>query len=53
MGNNRLLRAIATSLPSSRSAMLDLPGCGERMFDKVGHLYLEVVEAFVGGPEHS
>ncbi|MEE2828693.1 MAG: ATP-dependent DNA helicase RecQ [Myxococcota bacterium] len=53
MGNNRLLRAIAKSLPESRGAMLELPGCGERMFDKVGHLYLEVVQAFASNSEGS
>jgi ATP-dependent DNA helicase RecQ len=50
MGTNRLLRAIADARPISRSLMLQLPGCGERMFDKVGRHYLDVVKVF--GEEH-
>jgi len=46
MGTNRLLRAIADARPISRSLMLELPGCGERMFDKVGSHYLDVVKVF-------
>ena len=46
MGTNRLLRAIADARPVSRSLMLELPGCGERMFDKVGSHYLDVVKLF-------
>jgi len=46
MGGNRLLRAIARERPADRSAMLALPGCGEKMFDKAGRHFLEVVQAF-------
>lgn len=49
MGTNRLLRAIADARPVSRSLMLELPGCGERMFDKVGSHYLDVVKLFTAG----
>ena len=48
MGTNRLLRAIADARPISRNLMLELPGCGERMFDKVGQHYLDVVKVFSG-----
>ena len=51
MGTNRLLRAIAEARPGDRGAMLELPGCGERMFDKVGRHYLGVVEVFEGSGE--
>lgn len=46
MGGNRLLREIARSRPGSRTEMLALNGCGERMYDKVGKHFLEVVQAF-------
>jgi ATP-dependent DNA helicase RecQ len=46
MGGNRLLREIARAMPTTKAEMLALPGCGERMFDKVGHAYVEVIEAF-------
>ena len=48
MGGNRLLREIARSRPASKAEMMALKGCGERMFDKVGRHFLEVVEAFDG-----
>jgi ATP-dependent DNA helicase RecQ len=48
MGGNRLLREIAKQRPGSRTEMLALKGCGERMFDKVGKSFLEVVQAFSG-----
>ena len=50
MGTNRLLRAIADARPLDRALMLELPGCGERMFDKVGQHYLEVVRVFSESP---
>ncbi len=46
MGSNRLLREIARNLPADRAEMLALNGCGERMFDKIGQPFLDVVEAF-------
>lgn len=46
MGSNDLLRAIARERPEDRNGMLALKGMGERMFDKVGRAYLDVVEAF-------
>ena len=46
MGTNRLLRAIADARPANRTLMLELPGCGERMFDKAGRHYLDVVKVF-------
>ena len=49
MGTNRLLREIATNRPGSRGEMLSLHGMGEKMFDKVGQTFLEVVEAFAPG----
>ena len=48
MGGNRLLREIARARPPDRTAMLALNGCGERMFDKAGKHFLEVVQAFAG-----
>ena len=48
MGGNRLLREIARERPGSRSEMLELKGCGERMYDKVGQHFLAVVQAFGG-----
>jgi len=50
MGSNDLLREIARSRPSDRNEMLRLKGMGERMFEKVGRPFLEVVEAFGGEP---
>ena len=49
MGGNKLLRTIAQSRPDNRSAMIALHGMGEKMWDKVGRHYLEVVQAF--GPQ--
>ncbi len=46
MGGNRLLREIARQRPANRAEMLDLKGCGERMYDKVGQQFLAVVQAF-------
>jgi ATP-dependent DNA helicase RecQ len=46
MGGNRLLRQIALERPSTRSEMMELKGCGEKMFDKVGRHFLEVVQGF-------
>ncbi len=46
MGGNRLLRAIAQNPPADRAAMIALHGMGEKMWDKVGRHYLEVVQAF-------
>ncbi len=48
MGSNDLLREIARTRPSDRNAMLALKGMGERMFQKVGPAYLDVVDAFSG-----
>ena len=50
MGGNKLLRAIAQNPPSDRSTMIALHGMGEKMWDKVGRHYLEVVQAFAPGP---
>ena len=47
MGGNRLLREIAVSRPQTRAEMLEMPGMGERMWDKVGEHYLAVVKAFL------
>ncbi len=46
MGGNKLLRAIASERPTARSEMMSMHGMGELMWDKVGHHYLEVVQAF-------
>jgi ATP-dependent DNA helicase RecQ len=46
MGGNRLLREIARERPSSRAEMMELNGCGEKMYDKVGQHFLAVVAAF-------
>jgi ATP-dependent DNA helicase RecQ len=46
MGGNRLLREIAAARPASKGEMMALKGCGEKMFDKVGRHFLEVLEAF-------
>ena len=50
MGSNALLRDIARARPSDRSSLLALKGMGERMFEKVGQPYLDVVEAFADEP---
>jgi ATP-dependent DNA helicase RecQ len=50
MGSNDLLREIARTRPTDRSAMLALKGMGERMFEKVGRPYLDVVDAFASEP---
>ncbi|MCO4773421.1 MAG: RecQ family ATP-dependent DNA helicase [Deltaproteobacteria bacterium] len=49
MGGNKLLREIASARPSARNDMMAMHGMGEVMWDRVGHHYLEVVQAF--GPE--
>ena len=46
LGSNRLLRGIAIHKPRDRQAMLELPGMGDRLFDRVGRQFLNVVEAF-------
>ncbi len=46
MGGNRLLREIARARPASKAEMMALKGCGEKMYDKVGCRFLEVIEAF-------
>ena len=46
MGGNKLLRSIAQNKPTNRSGMIALHGMGEKMWDKVGRHYLEVVQAF-------
>ena len=50
MGSNDLLREIARTRPSDRNEMLRLKGMGERMFEKVGRPFLDVVDAFGGEP---
>jgi ATP-dependent DNA helicase RecQ len=49
MGGNKLLRAIAQQRPTNRSSMIAMHGMGEKMWDKVGRHYVEVVQAF--GPD--
>ena len=51
MGGNKLLRSIAQSRPADRSGMVALHGMGEKMWDKVGRHYLEVVQAFAPGAQ--
>jgi ATP-dependent DNA helicase RecQ len=45
-GGNRLLEEIARSRPGSRDEMLELPGMGERMFERAGRAYLDAVTGF-------
>jgi ATP-dependent DNA helicase RecQ len=50
LGSNNLLREIARSRPTDRAELLQLRGMGERMFEKIGQPFLEVVEAFSEAP---
>tara|TARA_B100000029_G_scaffold248798_1_gene245570 strand:- start:787 stop:1368 length:582 start_codon:yes stop_codon:yes gene_type:complete len=46
LGSNRLLRGIAATRPKNKTSMLELPGMGDRLFERVGNQFLAVVEAF-------
>jgi ATP-dependent DNA helicase RecQ len=50
LGSNNLLREIARTRPADRAALLQLKGMGERMFEKIGQPFLDVVDAFSEAP---
>lgn len=44
---DEVLRDIARSRPSTYSAMLAVKGCNQRMFNKVGQDFLEIIQEFI------
>ena len=44
--------SIATYLPQSKETFIDLPGCGEKMFDKCGDTIIELINKYLATKHH-